>query len=483
VRSSGIATLPTSQPAPQRRGSAPWLGALEGYYGPPLDVEARAELVRWLAAHGYDAYVYAPKDDPYQRARWRDPYLPGARAQLESLVATCEEAGLVLALTISPGLDWRVGDPAEVDALTAKVTQLLDLGAGAIGVAWDDVAGTGTTVGAAHGAAVAEVRRRLDRPGLRWSSCPIDYAVEEATPYLLAFAEHLGEGVDLIWTGPSVVTARLTAAHVRMVQRQLGRPLLFAENFPVNDMGMAGQLHLGPYPDREPEAMQLVGGAIVNFMSLPLASRIGLDVAARAWRDPFADREAAWREAVAEVGGLGPLARACRAWLDQPGPDPTLAAWAEAAGAGDARLRSYLEAGCRAGLPPGWAAEVEPWLLAWEQEAGVMRAALDLLEGSPATLEAVTMLALAWRAARRQNHQTFGTRFAVYPSTVRDGGNFLARPDAVVAGENLTDVVVRRALAARWVDQTLVSSAGTFGSAGAPGPSEPPSPPGGASTA
>jgi hypothetical protein len=446
VRSSAIATRPSPQPAAQPPGPSPWLGALEGYYGPPLEVEARAALVRWLATHGYDAYVYAPKDDPYQRARWREPYPDEARAQLESLVATCEDAGLVLALTISPGLDWRVGDPAEVAALTAKVAQLLDLGAGAIGVAWDDVAGTGPTVGTDHGAAVAEVRRRLDRSGVRWSSCPIDYAVEEATPYLLAFAEHLGDGVDLIWTGPSVVTARLTAAHVRKMRRQLGRPLLFAENFPVNDMGMAGQLHLGPYPAREPEAMQLVGGAIVNFMSLPLASRIGLDVAARAWRDPSADREVAWQQAVAEVEGLEPLARACRAWLDQPGPDPTLAAWASAASAGDTRLREHLEAGCRAGLPAAWVAEVEPWLLAWEQEAGVMRAALDLLEGAPATLEAVTMLALAWRSARLQHHQTFGTRFAVYPSTVRDGGSFLARPDAVVAGENLTDSVVRRAL-------------------------------------
>lgn len=426
----------------------PWLAALEGYYGAPLEPDARAALIRWLAGVGYDAFIHAPKDDPYQRARWRDPYPPDARAHLETAVDAASANGLQFGLTISPGLDWRTGG-ADVDALTAKVESLLDLGLDVIGIAWDDTPGSGAALGRDHGAAVAEVARRIGTDAARWFTCPVDYAVETPTAYLRAFAGELGDGVELMWTGPSVLTTVLTEDHVRHLRDELGCRLLFNDNFPVNDVGMSQVLHLGPYPEREPAAMALTGGLIANFMKRPLASRIGLELAARAWRDPSADRFDTWRSVVGSVDGLRPLATACSSWLDRPGPDPALARWAEAAGADDRRLREFLEAGCRGDLDASLAAEVEPWLAAWEREASVMLAALDVLESEgPPGLEPLATVAVLWNAARAERRQVFGVRFAVYPSTRRDdGGTFLARPDAIVAGGNLTDLVVERALA------------------------------------
>ena len=46
-------------------------------YGPGDTVQARVEVSRWCADRGMTHYVYAPKDDPKHRERWREPYDAG----------------------------------------------------------------------------------------------------------------------------------------------------------------------------------------------------------------------------------------------------------------------------------------------------------------------------------------------------------------------------------------------------------------------
>jgi len=417
--------------------SGPWLAAHEGWYGPPLEREARLGLVGWLAAHGYDGYAYSPKDDPHHRAHWRDPYPPAAMAHFRELHEACVDAGLDLVAMVSPGLDWR-GDGADLDALVAKLAGFRELGVRAFSVNWDDVPGEGDAVGASHGAAVAHAVGRIGGD-VRWMAVPVDYAVTSATPYLRAFAAELPDDVGVEWTGASVVSPDVTVEQHRRLAAELGRPVHFAENFPVNDVGMSDVLHLGPYPHRDPGLRDEVGVVTVNFMHRPIASRVGLAVAAAFWRGDD-DREAAWSAAVAELPGLGPLARACRSWVTEPGPDPTLAAWAEAAlTAGDTRLRSYLSAGCRDGLDPALAEEVGPWLDRWDEEAASMVRALDIVEAPAADVLQLWSAAGRWARCRRPGPQVFGTRFARYPVTTRDGDALVAAAGAVVHGDNLTD--------------------------------------------
>ena len=49
-------------------------GIIEGFYGRPWTWEERRHVGGVLAAAGMDTYVYAPKDDPLHRERWREPY-------------------------------------------------------------------------------------------------------------------------------------------------------------------------------------------------------------------------------------------------------------------------------------------------------------------------------------------------------------------------------------------------------------------------
>ena len=417
-----------------------WLGALEGYYGPPLTHEARLALMDWLAPRGANVFAYAPKDDPKHRAKWREPYDASEMHRFAELVAKGKATGVAFCYTITPGLDWTDGDH---EALIAKLKAFADIDCEAIGVLWDDIRPGGAELGESHARGTAAVAAAF--PDIRWWTVTTDYAVTRPTAYLEGFCKALPIDIDVAWTGPSVIPLCVDTKEARGLADALGRPLLFWENFPVNDGGMRGCLHLGPYPERARELVETSSGVLINAMAQPLASRVGLACALRYWTDPSSDREGVWREAVADVPGLAQLARACRSWVDAPGPSEELVAMADAA-PGDKALREYLEAGCRKDLGDDWLAELEPWLDAWDNEAQTMLLCLDILEKGHRSAGRGLTAAEMWTRARTRREQTFGIRAAGYPITEYDGTRVLARREAAVHGDNLTDLLARRAL-------------------------------------
>ena len=423
-------------------GNAPWLAAIEGFYGPPFRHDERLDLIRWLPRAGLTDYAYGPKDDPYHREQWRAPYPEGHLERFAETLATAREHGVSLTLSVSPGLDWR-GEPDHAP-LVAKLRQLYDLGVRSLGVYWDDVPPGGEELGRAHGRGVAAAAHGLP-DDIRWLTVGTDYATSHVTDYLAGFAAELPEGVAIAWTGPAITSPDVPAAVATTLATQLGRPLLLCDNWPVNDLGMSPVLHLGPAPYRDPALRSVVAGAGFNMMSLPRATRPGLETAARHWRRPEEDRALAWREVIAGYPGLEPLARACRSWLSDPGPDPELVSWITPGLLGDRRLLDFLAAGCRTDLPADWQTELEPWLEAWEAEAAIAAGVLRVIQ-DPSTVAAAPDLGVDWTALHRRPVQVFGIRLAVYGLSYRAGDRLLPHPGSVIRGENLTDLVVRQAL-------------------------------------
>lgn len=412
-----------------------WLGALEGFYGTPFTRSDRLALVEWLGSQDALDYVYAPKGDPLLRDEWRTPF--SDLAFYSDLLRSCTAQGIRLSIVISPGLDWA-GD-ADIPPLVAKLQQLADLGIDSLGVAFDDVPRGGSELGATHGRAVAAAVAAL--PGVRVATCPVDYAARTATSYLRGFDDALPPGVDLFWTGPAIVSPTIRATDVTTLSEELGgRRLVLADNVPVNDGPMAGVLHLGPYPVRDPALPSVTGGLLLNLMPMPLASRVGVAAGLRWWRDPSGDRLQQWHSVVAELPGLEPLARACRSWLTEPGPDPELRDWALAACDGDPRLEAWFADGCRKDLPDDWQAELASWLTAWELMAFGLGFVLDLSRKGDA-IEGALGVAEARRRMRACEQQLFGIRDAVYPVTVQEGDGVLPDRAGVVQGHWLIDEV------------------------------------------
>jgi protein O-GlcNAcase/histone acetyltransferase len=257
----------------------PLAGVVEGFYGRPWTPAQRRQLFAWLAASGLNAYLYAPKDDLKHRALWRDPYAVAEAEALRELGAACERMGIEFLYAIAPGLDICCSDPGETAALLAKLSQTAELGARGFAVLWDDIpARLGDadrarfgTAAAAQCAVTNAVRAAFQARGgpLRVLFCPTAYCGRLAQPsvsecaYLREVGDRLDSGIDILWTGPHIVSETISVTSIREVAQVLRRQPVLWDNLHANDYDLR-RLHLGPYAGRPPELRDEVAGVLLN---------------------------------------------------------------------------------------------------------------------------------------------------------------------------------------------------------------------------
>ncbi len=290
-------------------------GVIEGFYGTPWTHAQRLDMIAFLGEVGMNTYVYAPKDDPFMRRRWREPYGAEQLAALAELVAACRAAGVRFQYALSPGLSMRYSLAADRALVLAKLEQVRDLGVDAFALLLDDIpadlqhaadrASFGSLV-EAQGALVSEVHSRLVAldPGVRFAVCPTEYWGRGDSPYLRELGLALDPAIDLYWTGRAICSPELTGAEAELFRATTGRSPLYWDNFPVNDVAMTGELHLGPYLGRGGDLLGRVRGVIVNPMPLAEASKVAITTAADFCADPEGfDPEASWEAALRRVAG------------------------------------------------------------------------------------------------------------------------------------------------------------------------------------
>nr|WP_281199109.1 beta-N-acetylglucosaminidase domain-containing protein [Micromonospora pallida] len=100
-------------------------GTVEGFYGPPWTHAERLAHLEFSALVGLDTYVYAPKNDPYHRSRWREAYPAEDLAHLAELVERARVLGIRFVYAISPGLDMRFADHGLVPLGLARASAVL----------------------------------------------------------------------------------------------------------------------------------------------------------------------------------------------------------------------------------------------------------------------------------------------------------------------------------------------------------------------
>ena len=319
-----------SQPAPVPEGGFRFRGIVEGFYGPPWSHQDRLEILRFMGDHGMNAYFYAPKDDPYHRERWREPYPPRELRQLGELVARAGENGIEFWYAISPGLSMVYSEPTEYRALLRKIDQAHQLGVRRYALFVDDVPEelaheadrrTFATLARAHASLIGALRRDLASRGARLVVTPTTYTnVFGDRVYLAELARLVPAGVPLVWTGVDVVAPEITAAQAAEWGRLIGRKPLVWDNYPVNDFAR-WRLFLGPLRHRAPDLDTAVLGIIANPMNEAHASMIALATVADYLRDPRGyDPERSRARAVRALFGDA-VAEALRPFLEIYGED------------------------------------------------------------------------------------------------------------------------------------------------------------------
>ena len=287
-------------------------GVVEGFYGNPWTHEQRLELVEFIAQRGMNTFVYTPKDDPFVRRRWREPYSVQDLARLGELVEHCRRHDVELVYCVSPGLSIHYSDPHEVDRLIAKFASVEELGVRRFGLLLDDIPlelqhpGDRQALSDLAEAHVRLVNRVFEslKPEWHLSVCPTVYWGRGDEDYVGRLGQGIDPAIDLFWTGRAICSPTLDLADAEVIRCTTGRPVTYWDNYPVNDVAMTFELHIGPYRGRDRQLWKAARGIVANGMELFEASKIPIATIADFLRSPETyDPESSWQVALREVVG------------------------------------------------------------------------------------------------------------------------------------------------------------------------------------
>ena len=287
-------------------------GVIEGFYGTPWTHEQRLDLIDFLGERGFNTFVYAPKDDPLVRQDWRTPYGGDELARLAELVGECSRHGLDFVYCLSPGLSIEYSSREDRRILSSKLDSIAGLGVRSFGLLLDDIpndlqhpsdraAFAGLVE--AHVSLVGEVFAGL-ATGARLVVCPTQYWGYGDEDYIARLGSGLDPRIDLFWTGRAICSATLDLADAAVFARATGRPPTYWDNYPVNDVAMTNELHVGPYRGRDRHLYRSSAGIIANGMELFESSKIAFATIADYLAAPEDyEPEASWQRAIQAVAG------------------------------------------------------------------------------------------------------------------------------------------------------------------------------------
>lgn len=298
--------MPVANPVPAQG----WrLGTIEGFFGRSWSWQARSEHVRFLAAQGFNSYIYAPKSDARLRKNWQSLHDRTDTSHLTSLASECRSLGIDFGIGLSPYELYRNFDTAHERLLIAKIEHLNSIGADTLCILFDDM--TGDLAGLA-----ARQRTIMDcvqqySTARRFALCPTYYSSDPLLAKLFGsppehYLEELGAllapDIDVFWTGPKVISTEYPRAHLQDIAQKLQRKPLLWDNYPVNDAKrLTAFLHLLPFERNTAELRALCAGHLANPMNQAVLSQLPLHTLASLYQGSTATREALLEEACSDL--------------------------------------------------------------------------------------------------------------------------------------------------------------------------------------
>ena len=306
----------------------PLRGIVEGFYGKPWTFEDRADIMDFCRENNLNAYIYAPKDDPYHRDKWREPYPADKLAELKKLVDIAKADGVRFTFAISPGLDLHYTgkeSDKDFDLLIKKMEAMYKIGVRSFAIFFDDLK---DDKGRHHedGKLQAEFINRVQdtfhkrhKDIVPFIAVPTEYFYldmvdgNKVKSYTRDFADNIDEKIVILYTGDGVVcqgisNSQLAAANsVYHHERGLG----VWWNYPVNDYTIhsngkvTAKLALGPIEKLPTQNMHAI---FFNPMEQEQLSKIALSTGAEYANAPeIYNPQKSWEKVIDEqFGELAP---------------------------------------------------------------------------------------------------------------------------------------------------------------------------------
>ena len=269
-------------------------GIVEGFYGAPWNYEIRADLLRFCGEYNLNSYIYAPKDDPYHRDKWREPYPEDKLLELKNLAEVAIQNGVHFVFAVSPGIDLNYeGEAGEQDfqSMVNKMDAMYKIGIRDFAIFFDDLEGTQS--GTKHANFLNRLQNALDQKYqdvYPLITVPTDYTrnwmIDESgnvKPYTQEFASLLNPNIIVLYTGDDVVCVDgISEESFQAAKDIYGRNLGIWWNYPVNDYYLNDEyrnfkLALGPM-EKLPKAK--ANSIFYNPMEQPLLSKISIGTGA-----------------------------------------------------------------------------------------------------------------------------------------------------------------------------------------------------------
>lgn len=387
----------------------PYRGVVEGFYGTPWSHQARLSQIAFYARHKMNVYIYGPKDDPWHRDKWREPYPEAEAKRISELATYARSLGVNFYWAIHPGVDikWTEQDR---DYLVAKLEKMYDLGVRSFAVFFDDIWGEGTRADKQ-----AELLNYVDNNFIQKKHdvaplimCPTEYNrawANDEKGYLRTLGTQMNQGIEIMWTGNSVVHC-IDRESQEWINQRINRKSYIWWNFPVIDF-VRDHILLGPAYGNDLDIAETMSGFVSNPMEHAEASKISLyGIADYTWNMPAYDYQADWEKGLREVlpsnyealrtfalynKDLGPNGHGFRR---EEGDE--LKAIAQQALAGQSSARQALALKCEElGIAvdlllnddsnPELLRELRPWLLQGKNVAAYGQAVVSLAEAATKT--------------------------------------------------------------------------------------------------
>ena len=282
----------------------PFRGTVEGFYGTPWSHEARKSQLEFYGRNKMNVYIYGPKDDPWHRDKWREPYPEVEANRIAELVEVAKKNSVNFYWAIHPGVDIKWNDE-DRDHLMAKLEVMYQLGVRSFAVFFDDIWGEG-----AKADKQAALLNYIDDNFVQVKKdvaplilCPTEYNkgwANEQGGYLRTLGSNLNKGIEVMWTGNSVV-ACIDKPTMEWINERIERKGYIWLNFPVNDF-VRDHILMGPAYGNGLDIATDVSGFVSNPMEYAETSKISLyGIADYCWNMEAYDYKSNWEKSIKDI--------------------------------------------------------------------------------------------------------------------------------------------------------------------------------------
>lgn len=280
-------------------------GFIEGYYGIPWSVEDRISLMQFGGDFKMNAYIFAPKDDPYHNSQWRELYPEKELADISRMVAagTASKCRFIWAIHpfMNQGIDTNNYDES-LEVVKAKFQQLYEAGVRQFAISADDASSNTNVQVKLLNDMSAWVKSKGDCYNLVF--VPMIYCTAAASwGYGISLASYynalkeVDADVEFMWTGEWVCHPA-TQATFNNFKSISGREPFMWLNWPVNDVNHA-RLVMGPAENCVLNTGGVTGfkGIVTNPLEQAEASKTSLfAIADYTWNTAAFDCEKSWAD-------------------------------------------------------------------------------------------------------------------------------------------------------------------------------------------